>query len=144
MQLFETQASQIARAGDDIGGYLDGAQVHLTKSEIAISPTTPLADLTTAEADYNTYTAQDITWDTATVADDGTVEVIGTVPGFRPTDALAPNNIWALFITNGDGDELYFLGSFDAPPLPMNTVLDQITVTVRYRPATDTIVVVVS
>lgn len=149
MDLIETQTSQLHRALNDTVhvaavGYLDLCVVSLTKAQVALSPTTPLATLQAAEADYTGYAAGVITWQTPTTADDQTVEVVGTVPVFRPTDAVAPNNVWDVFITNAGGTLLFFLGQFDNAPLPMVSALDQILLTIRYRPATNSMVVVIS
>lgn len=144
MDLFEYQALTIARALDDVAGSLDGAKVWLYKAALPVDGSTPLATFVTNKADYTGNGSGDITWLDPSVADDGTVEVVGTVPEFRPTDDVTPNDIWGVYITNGAGDALYWCGQFDDPPLPMNGPLNSIIVTVRYRPASDSIVVTVS
>lgn len=144
MELTEFQASQLARAADDIAGYLDGLKVDLYQTAIAFGPTTPLATFTAAVCTYTGYAQGVVTWSTPTLADDGTVEVLGTLPVWRPTDGVTPNVAWGIYAHSGVGSVLYFAGQFDGAPLPMQSALQQITVTLRYRPATRTLAVVVS
>lgn len=147
--LIENQTSQLARALQDtqvtaVAGYLHLAHLHLYQSPIGILPTTPLSDFTAAEATYNTYADQALVWDVPGIADDGTVEVVAVPLIFRPTDAVVPNVIYGCFITDTAGAVLYLFCEFDLAPLPMQSALEQIIVIVRYRPATDSIVITIS
>jgi hypothetical protein len=139
--LFEFQVSQLARGGDDIAGILTGALVGLYQAAIDINSSNTLATFTGVVATYNTYAAQAITWDAGSVAQDGTVEFVGAALTFRPTDAVTPNQIWGLYITDTTAAFLLFAGQFDGAPLPMVSTLNQIIIHVRYRPATGTVVV---
>lgn len=144
--LFEFQDSQVSRAVEStvVTGYLAGATVDLYQAEIAINQTTPLSEFTSNLANYTGYAQGAITWGPATVADDGTVEILGTVPEFRPTGTAVTNTIWGLFIRDAGGTALYFAGQFDGAPLPMGSTLDSILLTLRFRPATQSVVVVIS
>jgi hypothetical protein len=147
--LTENQASQLARAANDIAavaavGYLHLAHLHLYQVPIAILPTTPLATFTAGEATYTGYADDPLVWDVPGTADDGTVEVVAAPLVFRPTDAVTPNVIYGCYITDTAGANLFFFAEFDSAPLPMQTALQQIIVVVRYRPATDSIVITIS
>lgn len=151
MNLFEYQLATLERATDNVApvvvgstGFLFGAEVCLTTAQFDLNQANTLAEFAAVEADFTGYAPAAITWGVPSVADDGTVEVVATAIVFRPTDAVTPNVIYMLYITNAAGDALYYAGVFDNPPLPMNSALDQITVIVRFRPATNSIVVVVS
>lgn len=134
-ELIGNDPLDIAIGGDAIAGTLAGAEVHLTKSSLLMTRSTVKADLTAIEADYNTYAAEAVTWGPASISDDGNIEYLGTLGEFRPTDALAPNEIHGGWIENTGGDLLWCF-MFDNP-LPMGTILDAILLTVRYRPIVD-------
>jgi len=125
------------------GGLLD-ATVDLYQTPIAVTPETPLATFTAAVATFTGYAQGVVTWELPTVADDGEVEVIGTLPIWRPTDGVTPNQIYGMFIRLDVGGSLAMAGQFDTPPLPMISALDSIICTLRYRPASGTLVVTVS
>jgi hypothetical protein len=142
--LLEFQVSQIARCADDIAGYLTGAKLHLTLAAVDINPGTTLAALHAEEATYATYLAQVLLWDVPTVSSDGTVESVATPLVFRPTDNVTPNQIYAVYITDGASAILYFAKQLDEAPVPMTSPLDQMVITVRFRPATQSIVVTIT
>jgi hypothetical protein len=144
VDLFEYQASQLGRAANDVAGELTGTKVHLYKTALPVDGTTDLATFHTDEATFTGYAAKSITWLTPSVSDDGIVEVVGTVPEFRPTDSVAPNDIWGIYITDTAAATLLFCGQFDNPPLPMNGTTDAIVVTIRFRPADQSIAVQIS
>jgi len=144
MELLEFQASQLARADADIADYLLALKADLYQTEIDILPETPVGDFTAAIATFTGYAQKTVTWGVPSVADDGTVEVVGTYTEWRPADGVTPNNIWGVFFRAAVGGALLFAGQFDGAPLPMNNALNAITITIRYRPASKSIVVVVS
>lgn len=144
MILLEFQLSQLDRAAADIAGYLLGIKANLYQTPVAISQSTPLSAFTAAVATFTGYTAHVVTWDTPSVADDGTVEVLGSFVAWRPTDGVTPNVIWGVYITDGAGALLYFAGQFEDAPLPMGGALDQITIVMRYRPADKSLIVTIS
>ncbi len=143
-QLFEFQKSQLVRALNDTAGELLGALLGLYQAPIDINQGTPLATFTAAIATYTGYAAQAIVWGLPSVNQAGEVEVQGIGLIFRPTDAVAPNSVWGIYITDSTGADLYFAAQFDAPPIPMVSALDQITIVIRYKPATQSFAVVVS
>jgi len=142
----ENQASQLARALADtraLSPYV-GLLIDLYKAPIAYVPTTPLATFTAQTADFVGYAQGTVTWSLPTVAQDGTVEVVGALPIWRPTNAVTPNLIYGFFATLAVGGDLAFFGQFDLAPLLMQSALNQLEMTVRYRPATSSIVVTVN
>lgn len=131
--LVGNNALDIAVGANAIAGALLAAEFHLVKADFTPSRDLLIADLVAIEADYNTYAAEAITFGPATIADTGEIEYIGAAGEFRPTDALAPNEIWGGWVENGAG-VLLWIFKFDAA-LSMGTVLDAILLTLRYRPA---------
>jgi hypothetical protein len=144
MILFEYQLSQLDRAGDDVAGYLTGVKLGLYQAALDITSSMTIAAIHAAQATFTSYVKTALVWDTPSVADDGTVEVVSHSITFRPTDAVTPNQIWGCWIEDSTAALLYFAGQFDAAPLPMINALQQIIVTVRFRPATNTLVITVS
>lgn len=148
--LLEFQAATLARALNDteaapgVAGFLDGCDLCLTKTEIDIEPDTTLAALDAEEADYSGYARQALVWGVPSVSDDGTVEVIAAPLTFRPTAATVGNQIYAVYIVDGGGTLLYFARQLDEAPVPMVSTLDVLILTIRYRPATDTICIAIT
>lgn len=138
------QGLEIDVATDATAGSLLGALACLTKSPLTINRDTTKAALDAIKADYTGYAEKVITWQAPSRADDGTIECIGTMAAFRPTDAVAPNDCWALYIHETAAGPLLWACQFPGAPLPMQSALDEISVTFRYRPATNSIAVVVS
>lgn len=125
-------------------GPLYQAQCRLFNADIPVDAATPLATLVAAEADYTGYAAGSSTFGGPFRADDGAIEMVSQQMSFRPTDAVTPNNIWGLFVTNAAGTNLLFVSRFDNPPVPMGSALDDIKVNLRWRPSTSGLVAVVS
>lgn len=147
--LIESDASLLARAQSDIAtpaavGCFNGAKLHLVKTLVAIDKNTALATLTGEEADFTGYSAGTLIWDVPGFSDDNAVEVVSTPLIFRPTDAVIPNNIYAVFISDSGTTKWFFAGPVDDPPIPLPDALHQVIVTVRYRPGTPTFVVTIS
>ncbi len=112
-----TQQSQVSalNALTGTGGLLNGAKVHLLKSPVPITPTTTLADLLAAEADYGGYAAQAVgTWGAAYFGIDGKATV--TAPGlqFQPSSGTTPNSIYGVFVTNTASSVLLYAEAFPA------------------------------
>lgn len=126
-------------AGGLVAGLID-----LYQTPIAITQLTPLATFTAAVATYVGYAQGVITWALPSVSVDGNVEVVGTVPVFRPTNAVTPNQIYGAYITLAVSGDLAFAAQFDTAPLPMISNLDLIELTVRYRPASQSLIVYIS
>lgn len=143
MDLTNTQALELAVALGATGtdGTLDGAQVRLFVNDVQPVRGSVVGDFT--ETNYTGHADEDITWLAPTVADDGHVEVIGTVGEFRPTDGVTPNVVYGAVILDSGG-AVMMGGRFDDAPLPMNSALDNIVLTVRFRPFDGSIAVVVS
>lgn len=142
MTLTETQASALARALSDTvtPAALFGAICQLFQTPITITPNTPLATFTAAVATYSGYASATIAWSTPSLSNEGIVEVLGTMTVFKPTGSTITNGIYGLYITDSGGTDLLFAGQFDNVPISMESTLDKIAVTIRYRPQEKTIV----
>lgn len=142
--MFEKNFSKLLRAEDNVAGVLADAKLRLYKDPVPLNESTTTADLNAQVANYDGYAAANIDWSDPSISDDGKVEVIGTVPQFRPTGNNVDNDITGCYIThNGDNDVLYF-GAFDDGPVPMKEETDALNVILRVRPAENSLVVSVS
>lgn len=141
--LIEFQAAALGRCADTIAGLLLATKAHLTKAVVDINPSTPLADLTAVQADYTGYAAQTLVWDTPSVDAGGQVQSVSHALTFRPTDDAAPNQIYAVYITDTDGTVLYYANQFDEAPINMGSSLNQMVLTVVFYPATNSIAIVI-
>lgn len=142
--LIEFQASQLARAAADVADYLADLKVHLTRAELLITPETVVGDLTAIEATYTGYALETVVWLDPSVSDDGVVEVVSTPMEFRPTGTTVTNVIWACYCLAAVGGALLFAGQLDGAPIPMASALNSLILTIRYRPATNSLSVVIS
>lgn len=144
METMEFQALRLGMAVDTIAASLAGAKVGLTLADVPLNAGTVIGDFVTAKATFAGYAKKSVTWLAPSVADDGTVEVVGTVGEWRPTDGVTPNLIYNLWLEDSGAAILFMAGRFDGAPLPMQNALDSIVVTLRWRPVSNTLVVVVS
>lgn len=151
VQLVESQLSQLGRAVNDtqaamgaVAGILNTAKVRLGKASIPITPATTYAALAAQEADFTGYAAQALTWDVPNTASDGTVECVSTPLVFRPTDAVVDDSIYNVWVSNTGGTAWYLAGAIVGGPIPMANALDQMIVTIRFRPATQSLCVIIS
>jgi hypothetical protein len=149
--LIESQASQLGRALNDTGpntgplaGILNANKVHLGQSNLAITPTTTYATLSGQEAGFGGYTAQSLVWDVPSTAADGTVEVASTPVVFRPTDSSEDDSIYNIWVSDSGSAVWHLAGVIQGGPLPMGTALDQMIVTLRFRPATNSLVAIIA
>jgi len=136
-----TEALAILLALTDTGGVFDGAKVRLFVNDVAPVATSVVGDFTPTT--YTGHADKLITWLAPSVADDGSPECIGTVPEFRPTDGVTPNSVFGALVIDS-GSVMMEGGRFDDAPLPMNSALDSILVTVRLRFLSDSLMVVIS
>lgn len=121
-------------AAGAVAGILNGAKLHLTKTHVPTGPDAVLADLLAAEATFTGYASSVLAWAAAgTESDDGHAENVATLVHFQPTDAVAPNLIYDVFITNAGGTALYLCGTLPAAA-NMNDALHQLDLIVRWRP----------
>jgi len=144
VDLFEYQASLLARAADDIAGSLAGLKVDLTKEALPVDGTTTLAEFNAVKADFTGYAQGEVTWLDPSISDDGTVEVVGTIDEWRPTAITVGNDVFDAYFTAAVGGALMFAGQLDGIPVPMRAVTDSLVLTVRYRPADQSIAVQIS
>jgi Tfp pilus assembly major pilin PilA len=126
------QAFDLLAMADLIAGVLTGVKIHLYQNNTTYNPNvTTLLDLT--EATYTGYAPVTLTWDAASVSDDGNVETHSNRVTWRPTDGVTPNDIYGYYITDTAGTALLGGGRFDGAPLPMHGALDVILTTVVFR-----------
>ena len=131
--------------GSTTAGALAHAMVQLVNSNsITLNGGTPLGSVSPLFGGYDGYSADSISWQAPGVNVSGAVEVIGIVSPFRPTDSTSPQNMYGVVITDQLGLNLLFAAPFDAPPLPMQSAYNTITLTLSYQPITSTIVVTVT
>jgi hypothetical protein len=143
-QLVTTEDFAKDAGADVIAGSLTGAKVKLLKETVELSPTVLLADLVAAEADYTGYAEAAVTWSAVTRGDDGVIEFLGTVPEFRPTGTVLTNAIFGLFVVDALEAVVYMVAAFEGGPLPMESALDSIRLTLRYRPDSKQLVAFIS
>lgn len=105
------------------------------------TPGKALGDYTVA--DYDGYADEAITWSAATLADDGSIELIGTVGEFRPTGSTVENTITAVLHCSAGGAVLHG-ASVGGEGLPMNSALDSVIVVPRVRINLDGLLEIVS
>lgn len=142
MNLIGNQAWALDVTADAIAGVLTANKVALFQSNTVPTPATVIGDYT--QATYSGYALEAITWSAPTLADDGSVEVIGILGEFRPTSSVVQNTIYGLLLVDTTGLILYAAARFDDAPLPMNSVLDAIVPTIRVRITPGGLVVTVS
>lgn len=128
---------------DTVAGSLYHARVGLYQAQMTLNENMVKATIDSNSATFSGYGADTVTWGSPTIADDGAIEVLGTCPAWMPSDTVTTNNIWGLYAWCSD-NTLAFAGQFDSAPLAMEGPLDQITVTLRYRPDAEVPVVVIS
>lgn len=93
-----------------------------------------LATLTAAATTYTGNAKGAITWGPATRNGNGEIEYRGTVPEFRPSDAVTPNVAQGAWVENGAASKYYFVGQFPAPGVNFADALSALTCTVVYKP----------
>lgn len=121
-------------------GLLDGAQVALFQNEVVATRSRPIGQYDVAT--YTGYTVEDVTWLGLRKADDGSMELVGTVPEFKPTDVTVGNTIYGALLLDSDGD-LVAAGNLEVAA-EMRAVTDSILITVRVRLTASGLGVVVS
>lgn len=112
---------------------LFGAKVRLCQGDIVPDSNTTLAALNADSATFTGYAEKTITWNAPSRASDGSIEVVGGLSEWRPTDAVTPNNLFVAYVVNAAGN-LVLAGRFDSPPIPMADALDSLLLTIRWRP----------
>lgn len=125
-------------------GFLDGLKLDLAQDDLVWDRNLDLASCTPAVANFNGYAQKTVTWQDASIADDGSVEVLSDPIQWVPTGSSTPNSIYGIYATLAGGNTLGFNGRFDDAPLPMDSVFQQITVTLRYRPTNGGLVDVIT
>lgn len=124
-----------------VTGTLIGATMELFTSNTNPTEDSVAADFTMAL--FTGHAAKTVTWLAPDVADDGSIEVMGTVPEFRPSDGVVPEMVYGAVMLNGAA---VFLGAcrFGSGPLPMESDLDNIILTPRVRISAGGLVEVIS
>jgi len=142
--LIFSQAFDLALSAEVVAGVLMPVKLVLIKTNLALDRNTALADVVAAKADYTGAIEGVITWLAPSIADDGSIEVVGTVPEYRPTDAVTPNQIYGCALLTALDAALYAVCSFADGPLPMESALNSILATLRYKPEGGSMVVTIS
>ncbi len=134
-----------AIGGDAVAGTHNLAEIALIKDDIAVVPTTTYAELEAAKATYSGYLVQVVTWSDPTRADDGSIEYLGSVPAeFRPTSSVITNAVYGMYVRNAGHTDWLFAAKFPDGPVPMESVLDALILTLRYRPAGNDLIAMLS
>lgn len=144
MDMIGNNTTDIEVGGDAVAATLGAPVLKLFQVDLTPDRDTTLAILDAAEADYVGYVPPTPTWSAATISDDGEIEYQATAPEFRPTNGVTPNSIYGWYLTNTAENALLFCGRFDGAPLPMVSALDNIIITLRWRPGTAGVVNIVS
>lgn len=136
--LLQTQDLELDLAFDGLTGVVPGRVsldvLELCQTDMVYDRSTPLAAVQAGIATFTGYASGVITWGAPTVDANGEVEVIGTVPIFRPTDSVTPNSIFGCYITNAAKSKLHFLARLANPgSIPMGGALNALLLTVRWR-----------
>lgn len=138
------EAALLHAADDTIAGYLTSLQGDLYQSPIDVDMNTPLSAFTSAVANYDGYAQKTVTWQAPSISDDGHVEVIGAFSSWRMTTENVDNSIFGIYLTGNVDNDLLFAAAFDPGPLPMESNMDQILTTIRYRPGPPSSIEIIS
>ena len=131
--------------GTSTAPFMANALLQLVNTaSITLNGSTALSSVSPFFGGYDGYAAETITWQPPSVNSGGGVEVLALPAIFRPTDSTAPQNMWGAVITDKAGVNLLFAMPFDAPPLPMTSNLNTISIFLQWQPHTLGAVVVVS
>jgi hypothetical protein len=111
-------------------GDLNALKVDLYQTDVPLSPNNVLADFTAHVADFTGYAEGVVAWDKPLIGSDGSIECIGSLPEWRPTDAVKGQVIYGLYAVGATGGNLLFAVKFDPPGLPMNGPLNAILLSI--------------
>lgn len=126
-----------AKASVAATGILNGAKVGLGKIDKAIPATITLAELEADECDYGGYAQVTATWSVPTLSTEDDIQLLGTIPEFRPTDSVTPNVVHYAWITDSAGTKVLAVGKFDDPGKAMASALNAINMVAQLRPTAD-------
>lgn len=143
-ELILNDASLIAIGGDAVAGTLNLCEVELIKDDIPIDANTTYAELELAKATYTGHGEEVVTWGDPTRSDDGEIEYLGDAGEFRPTGTTLTNGIFGLYVRNAGHTAALFQARFPDAPIPMESALDAIKITLRYRPGGASLAAVLS
>lgn len=122
-------------------GTLADMKVDLYKNSVLVTRTNVVGDFTIAN--YNSYSGGVVTWNDPSLALDGTPEMVGTVPEFRPGSDATANQCYGIYCRADADSALLYAAPFDGGPKRMATVDDAIVVTVRARIKGNSLVVLI-
>lgn len=105
------------------------ATVQLFQNNIIVTAETLLASLT--EADYTGYAAGTVTWHVASIADDGTPELVSDQIIFRPTGNAIQNTIYGLWVETAAGSYQAVCNLPD--DVFMGETTDELVIVLRWR-----------
>lgn len=135
-------ASAISHAA--AAGKLDLVNIQLNKAGTVLDRDTAKATIDGLIADYDGYADGVVTWSAATKSDDNKLEYQGTTTEFRPTGAVANNNIGSIAVYNTAKTKVYFVANIEGPGMPMRNTLDNIRVTLAWRPSSQSLCLIIS
>lgn len=151
MQLNSSQVCdlQVGQGCTSIGTsshpFLAGALLELVNTpSITLNGATVLSSVSPFFGGYTGYSDETITWQAPSVNAAGGVEVLAEPTIFRPTDSVSPQNMYGIVITDAAKTNLLFAAPFDVQPLPMQSALNTIQVTLQWQPKTGGIAAVVA
>lgn len=121
-------------------GLLDGAQLALFQNNVVATRARPIDQYTVAT--YSGYAIGAVTWLGLRKADDGAMELVGTVPEFIPNANTVGNTIYGALLLDA-GNALVAAGNLDVAA-EMRATTDSIIITVRVRLTASGLGVVVS
>lgn len=103
-----------------VGGALNGAKVHLYKTNVALSPDLDVGAFT--EADFTGYAASSaITWGSPGYDVNNVPEVFGDMKTFNAgTPITVTNQVYGYFVTDGAGTALLYAEAFAGPVAVIN------------------------
>lgn len=116
-------------------GPLNAATIGLyAGTDLDLLPTLPLATIVAAEATYDGYARQVVTWLAPSRSDAGAIEVLSNPNIFRPTDAVISNNVFGVFVICPGSTSPFFCGRLDDAPKSLQDTHSVLVVTLAWSP----------
>lgn len=139
--LYGQQPLDLDVAADAVAGSLDALAIDLVKINGPFGRNPDTAALVAGIADFTGYAEGVVTWEPPSLDDAGEVEVVGTCPAFRATGTTVTNQVYGVIVRNTAKTKMYFNGPIDGAPIDFLSALDQLIVTLRWKPATQALTV---
>jgi hypothetical protein len=118
MSLVISQQALLDTTNDLISAYLSTSYMRLFVSNIAVGPSTTLAELLAAEATFTGYAPVALTtWSTPTINSGGAAQTECTQGAFTGTASGGTGDIYGYFLCNSAGTLWYGGETFSSGPL---------------------------